>query len=73
MFKDITQSIEAYAAYHGDKAEQMKQYLIQGQEKALALPKCGPIRFDKNGDIHPDILTAYSTYGFYIFEAALGE
>ena len=73
MFQDITQSIEACAAYYGDEAEQMKQYLIQGQEKALALPNRGPIRFDENGDIHPDILKTYSKYGFYIFENALGE
>ena len=73
MFKDISQSIEACAAYYGDEAEKMKQYLIQGQEKALALPNRGPIRFDKNGDIHPDILKTYSKYGFYIFENALGK
>ena len=73
MFKDISQSIEACAAYYGDQAEQMKDYLIQGQKKALALPNRGPIRFDQNGDIHPDILKTYSKYGFYIFENALGE
>ena len=73
MFKDISQSIEACAAYYGDEAEQMKQYLIQGQEKARALPNRGPIRFNENGDIHPDILETYSKYGFYIFENALGK
>ena len=71
--QDITQSIEACAAYYGDNADAVRQYLIEGQKSALALPNRGPLRFNDNGDIHSDILEAYSTYGFYIFENALRD
>ena len=71
--QDITQSIEACAAYYGDNADAVRQYLIEGQKRALALPNRGPLRFNDNGDIHSDILEAYSTYGFYIFENALRD
>ncbi len=73
MIQDITHSIEACAAYYGDDANAVKQYLIEGQERALALPNRGPLRFDGNGAIHADILDAYATYGFYIFENALSQ
>lgn len=71
--QDISRSIEACAAYYGDDADAVKQYLIQGQKKALELPNRGPLRFTDSGDIHPDILESYSTYGFYIFENVLRE
>ena len=69
--QDISKSIEACAAYYGDDAAAVREYLIEGQKRALALPNRGPLRFMDNGDIHSDILEAYSTYGFYIFEDAL--
>ena len=71
--QDISRSIEACAAYYGDDADAVKQYLIEGQKKALELPNRGPLRFADSGDIHPDILESYSTYGFYIFENVLRE
>jgi hypothetical protein len=71
--QDISRSIEACAAYYGDDADAVKQYLIEGQKKALELPNRGPLRFTDSGDIHPDILESYSTYGFYIFEHVLRE
>jgi len=73
MVQDISKSIEACAAHYGEDAEAVKQYLIDGQARALALPNRGPIHFDDNGTIHPDILSAYSKYGFYIFENVIGE
>ena len=68
MVQDISKSIEACAAYYGKDAGAVRQYLTQGQERALALPNRGPLRFDQQGAIEQDILDAYSTYGFYIFE-----
>ena len=69
--QDISQSIEACAAYYSDDADAVREYLIEGQKRALALNNRGPLQFNDNGDIHSDILEAYSTYGFYIFENAL--
>jgi hypothetical protein len=71
--EDISKSIDACAAYYGDDADDMRQYLIEGQARALELPNRGPLRFNENGDIHNEILQAYSDFGFYIFENALRE
>lgn len=71
--RDISRSIEACAASYGDDSEAMRTYLIEGQAKALALPNRGPLRFDDHGNIHPDILAAYSEFGFYILEDVLSE
>lgn len=73
MVQDISRSIEACASHYGDEADAMRAYLIEGQTKALALPNRGPLAFDDNGDIHPDILDAYRTYGFYILEGVLSD
>jgi hypothetical protein len=47
-------------------------YLIEGERRALALGNRGPIRFDAAGNLHPDILEAYSRCGFYVFEGVIG-
>ena len=71
MPQDISRSIQACAAHYGDDADAVRAYLIAGQARAAALPNRGPMRFDDDGAIHPDILSAYSEYGFYIFENVL--
>ncbi|GGX57894.1 hypothetical protein GCM10011309_03730 [Litorimonas cladophorae] len=73
MVQDISRSIEACAAHYGEDADAVRTYLIEGQARALALPNRGPLRFDEAGEVHPDILAAYSKYGFYIFENALSD
>lgn len=73
MVQDITKSIEACAAHYGADAGAVETYLKEGQARALAMPNRGALRFDEAGNIHPDILAAYSDYGFYILEGALGE
>jgi hypothetical protein len=73
MVLDISRSIDACAAHYGKEAEAMKSYLLAGQAKALALSNRGPIKFDANGNIHPEILEAYSEYGFYILEGVLSD
>ncbi|AEE22978.1 Phytanoyl-CoA dioxygenase [Glaciecola sp. 4H-3-7+YE-5] len=73
MIKDISASIEACAAHYGENADAMRQYLIEGQAKAVALPNRGPLTFDKHGQLDKGIVDAYQTYGFYIFENVLDE
>jgi ectoine hydroxylase-related dioxygenase (phytanoyl-CoA dioxygenase family) len=34
----------------------------------MALGNRGPIRFDDDGSVHPEILEAYRRHGFYVFE-----
>ena len=73
MKQDISDSIAACAAHYGDDAEAMRSYLTQGERNAYALDNRGAIRFDKRGNLAADILSAYSKYGFYIFENVLAE
>ncbi|MBU3003803.1 phytanoyl-CoA dioxygenase family protein [Paraglaciecola arctica] len=70
---DIQKSIDACAAHYGEQASQMKQYLLEGQKKALELENRGPIKFDNHGNLHSDILETYSKYGFYIFENVMEQ
>jgi ectoine hydroxylase-related dioxygenase (phytanoyl-CoA dioxygenase family) len=73
MITDISDSIEACAAHYGDDADAMRQYLLNGQRKALELKNRGPILFDEDGQLHSEIRAAYLKYGFYIFENVLNE
>ncbi|MEZ5228648.1 MAG: hypothetical protein R2710_18855 [Acidimicrobiales bacterium] len=50
----------------------MNEYLAEGERKAFALGNRGPIRFDDEGHLHPDILDAYWRCGFFVFEGVLG-
>lgn len=70
---DITKSIDACAAHYGDDAEAMRDYLIEGQKRALEMDNRGPITFDADGKLDPAIREAYSKYGFYIFTDAISE
>ena len=53
-----------YAQHQGD----MERYLAEGAIKAYELGNRGPVRYDRNGNLHEEILTAYWQCGFYIFE-----
>ena len=69
--KDIPNSIDACAAHYGSDAEQMRDYLLQGEQTAKKLNNRGPIKFDDNGELSAEIRSAYSEYGFYIFEGLI--
>jgi phytanoyl-CoA dioxygenase PhyH len=49
----------------------MQAYLRAGEERAFALGNRGPIRFEADGRLAPDILAAYWRCGFYVFEGVL--
>ena len=65
---DASRSIKACAAYYGDNADAMESCLKEGEKKALELGNRGPIKFDENGNLCPEISKAYSDNGFYIFD-----
>lgn len=48
------------------------EFFAEGRRRALALDNRGPIRYDKSGAVHPDILDAYWRHGFYVFENVVG-
>lgn len=68
MIKNFPESIEACAAHYGNAADEMRAYLIDGHERAAALPNRGPLRLNADGSLDHAIRAAYSQYGFYIFE-----
>ena len=66
-------SIDACASHYGDQADEMRRYLVEGEQAAYKLDNRGPIRFAPDGRLADDILDAYSRYGFYVFESVLGD
>jgi hypothetical protein len=70
---DFSKSIVACAAAYGENAEAMKQYLLEGEKKALQLNNRGPLEFDTHGQLTQNIVDAYSEYGFYIFENVISD
>jgi hypothetical protein len=50
----------------------MQAYLRAGERRASALGNRGPIRFNPDGTLHPDIVEAYWRCGVYVFEGVLG-
>ena len=71
--QDVSKSIEACAARYGEQATAMRDYLLAGQEAALAMDNRGPVEFDASGKLAQHILDAYSKYGFYVFTEVLTE
>ena len=58
------------AAQH---AADMADYMEEGCARALALDNRGPLRFAADGALHPNILAAYWTHGFYVFEDVIDQ
>lgn len=56
-----------------EHARQMADYIATGEKRAYALSNRGSIRLDEKGKLAADILQAYETYGFYVFENVIGE
>ncbi|MEL7296239.1 MAG: phytanoyl-CoA dioxygenase family protein [Pseudomonadota bacterium] len=73
MTQDITESIEACAAHYGAEADDVREYLTEGQNRALALDNRGPVKFGADGRLDPAIRETYSNYGFYIFQGVISD
>ena len=58
---------------YGTDEDHMVAYRENGTLRALDLDNRGPIRFDHNGDLHPDIVESYSRHGFYIFTGVVKQ
>jgi hypothetical protein len=63
--------VKELAVDYGPEEAAMQAYLQAGERRAFGLGNRGPIRFDANGKLHPDILDAYWRTGFYVFEGVL--
>ncbi|MEI7970679.1 MAG: phytanoyl-CoA dioxygenase family protein [Betaproteobacteria bacterium] len=53
---------------YGPEQAAMAAYLEAGARRAATLGNRGPVRHGPDGRIHPDILDAYSRFGFYVLE-----
>ena len=51
----------------------MADYIGEGTSRALSLSNLGPNRYDRNGAIDDEILSAYWEHGFYVFEDLIHE
>lgn len=58
--------------YRPDQDE-MDIYLREGEARAMSLGNRGPVRYDEDGNLHPEILDAYWRCGFYVFEGVVGQ
>jgi len=67
------QFYSASRSSYGAHEAAMQAYLEEGTRKALALDNRGPIVYTDGGAVHPDILSAYEKYGFYVFEGVIGQ
>ena len=72
MGSNLEANLGVVIADYGTEEAAMQAYCAQGQARAMALGNRGPIRFTAAGDLHPEILEAYSRCGFYVFTGVLG-
>ena len=52
---------------------EFETYIREGERVALALPNRGPMRFDDDGNVHPEILAGFDKFGFYVLEGVLSR
>lgn len=71
--EDCSESIEACAKHYGEDAEAVSAYMYAGLAAAMKLDNRGPIRFEADGNLHKDILKAYTETGFYIFTDVVSD
>jgi len=63
----------ASAPTRAEHQARMADYLKAGEERARTLGNKGPVRFDDNGKLHPEIVDTYWKRGFYIFEGVVAS
>lgn len=66
----MTEEVKLKADYGINEAA-MQAYQQSGEQRALALNNRGPIRFTADGELHPEIVQAYSEFGFYVFQSVI--
>ena len=53
-------------------AAALATYAAAGERRAHELANHGPARFDADGNLAAEILSAYWEHGFYVFEGVIG-
>ncbi|MEQ9638622.1 MAG: phytanoyl-CoA dioxygenase family protein [Alphaproteobacteria bacterium] len=54
-----------------EHAAAMADYIRDGEARAAEIGNRGPVRFDADGKLHPDILDAFRRHGFYVFQGVV--
>ena len=54
-----------------EHAAGMADYVADGERRAKELGNRGPVRFDADGKVHPEIIDAFNEHGFYVFEGVV--
>jgi len=68
----MNEVVEAHARpSFSEHARAMAAYGEEGLRRAEQIGNKGPILFDANGRLHPDILAAYWKHGYYVFEGVI--
>ena len=65
--------VEVPIVDYGADEDHMVSYRKRGTVRALTLDNRGPIRFDDEGRLHPDILDSYSRHGFYVLTGVIEQ
>jgi hypothetical protein len=58
---------------YGPDQPAMARYRREGEERAMGLGNRGPLRFERDGNLDPAIIDAYSRCGFYVLQGLLRE
>lgn len=69
----MTDLTDAAAPTRAEYETVMADYLRDGERRARAIGNRGPVRFDADGNLHPEILDAYLEHGFYVLEGVIDE
>jgi hypothetical protein len=68
----MNKPVGTLSADYGSEEAAFQAYCAAGEARAMALGNRGPIRFTDSGELHPEILEAYSRCGFYVFTGVMG-
>jgi Phytanoyl-CoA dioxygenase (PhyH) len=63
--------LDASPLGYGADEPAMVEYRAAGTERALGLGNRGPLRFEADGRLAPEILESYSRHGFFVLEGVL--
>ncbi|MCH9674822.1 MAG: phytanoyl-CoA dioxygenase family protein [Gammaproteobacteria bacterium] len=64
-------SVATTISGYGADESAMRDYLIEGERRAMQLGNRGPVRFNPDGSLHEDIVAEYWRTGFYVFEGVV--
>jgi hypothetical protein len=53
-------------------ATRLADYAADGERRAKEIGNRGPVRYDAQGKLDPEIVAAYREHGFYVFEGVVG-